>query len=86
MEAAINANIEHEYAADVEELSLLEYDQEEGMEGDDLLFLDGYDQIVQAFATGLDLRLEHVVQSLNMTRVAWWCEPTRVISKPAGQS
>ena len=63
---AINASIENEYAADVSDLSLLNWDQDHEFPGDHVLFPGGYDQIAAGLADGLDLRLKHVVR-----RVEW---------------
>ena len=53
LQEEINTNIEHEYAADASDLSLLEYD--EGLEfgGPDYLMVGGFDTIVTSLATGL---------------------------------
>lgn len=65
LDYAIAAEIEHEYAADCRELSCYYWDEGEQFEGDDLLFPNGYDQLVEHLATGLDIRLQHVVQQIN---------------------
>lgn len=62
---AINTTIEHEYAADVADLSLFYWDQEEAFDGDDVLFPGGYDQITTRLAQGLDIRLGHVVREIH---------------------
>lgn len=57
--------IEHEYAADVERLSLYYWDADnESFPGSDALFPGGYDQIISKLATGLDVRLDHIVTEL----------------------
>lgn len=61
---AITATIEHEYAADTSDLSLYYWDEADGFGGDDVLFPDGYDQVITAVAKGLDIRLGHVVQQI----------------------
>lgn len=58
--------IEHEYASDVHDLSLWEWDDDEAFGGGDAVFPGGYDQVVQLIGNGLDVRLECVV-----TRVAY---------------
>ncbi len=60
----INATIEHEYAADVSDLSLYEWDQGAEVLGGDVLFPDGYDQIVKILAAGLDIRLNQAVSEV----------------------
>jgi monoamine oxidase len=57
--------IESDYAADADDLSLLEWDQDEELVGDDVLFPDGFDQVVNLFADGLDIRLNHVVETIE---------------------
>ncbi len=61
----VNAAIEQEYAADVDELSLLEWNQDEDQSGHDVLFPGGYDQIIHPLAAGLDVRLSHVVSEVR---------------------
>jgi len=58
------SQVEHEYAADAAELSLLHWDQGEEFTGDDRLFPAGYDQIAQLLAKNLDVRLEHTVSRI----------------------
>lgn len=60
----INSAIEQEYAADVDELSLWEWNQDEEQVGHDVLFPGGYDQIVNRLAAGLDIRLNHIVSQV----------------------
>jgi monoamine oxidase len=54
---AIHAEIEDEYAADATELSLFNWDQDEGFGGSNELFPGGYGQIADGLARGLDIRL-----------------------------
>jgi monoamine oxidase len=54
---AIHAEIEDEYAADATELSLFNWDQDEGFGGSNELFPAGYAQIANRLARGLDIRL-----------------------------
>ncbi len=62
---ALNAVIEHEYAADVADLSLFYYDEGEEFEGEDMLFPNGYDQIMQGLAKDLVVKLEYAVQQIE---------------------
>ncbi|MBF2028476.1 MAG: FAD-dependent oxidoreductase [Oscillatoriales cyanobacterium C42_A2020_001] len=64
LDYAIAAEIEHEYAADCRELSCYYWDEGEQFEGDDSLFPQGYDQLVEHLATGLDIRLQQIVQQI----------------------
>jgi monoamine oxidase len=61
---AISTNIVQEYAADVDDLSLFYWDDDGGFGGGDVVFPDGYDQIVYGLAEGLDIRLSHAVQQV----------------------
>jgi monoamine oxidase len=62
---SVNTAIEHEYAADVADLSFYYFDGGDAFDGDDLLFPDGYSQIVHGLAEGLDIRLGHVVRKVH---------------------
>ncbi len=61
----INFEIEHEYAADVDDLSLLYWDDDKEFPGPDRLFPEGYRQIVDRVGKGLDVRTEHVVRRVD---------------------
>lgn len=63
----LNTIIEHEFAADVAQLSLWYGDEGDELVGDDLIFPDGYDQLTNGLADGLNIRLGHVVQQINYT-------------------
>ena len=62
---AINTTLEHEYGADVSDLSLWEFDQDGELKGDDVLFPNGYIQLVEAQAEGLDIRLGQTVRRVE---------------------
>lgn len=64
---AINVSLEHEYAADVSDLSLFYWDESEEDRGGDVVFPGGYDQIVEGVAAGLDIRLNHMVSEIEYT-------------------
>ncbi|MDP9034743.1 MAG: FAD-dependent oxidoreductase [Myxococcota bacterium] len=72
LDRLVNTGIEHEYAADVSDLSLFYYDEDEAFPGHDVILPNGYDVIVHRLAEGLDVRLGHVVR--------------RVVTAPAGVS
>ncbi|HEX3083546.1 MAG TPA: FAD-dependent oxidoreductase, partial [Pyrinomonadaceae bacterium] len=57
MNFAIHAEIEDEYAADATDLSLFNWDQDEGFGGSNELFPAGYGQIANGLAHGLEIRL-----------------------------
>lgn len=58
---AINSAIEHEYAADVDWLSLYHWDEPYEFDGSDVIFPQGYDALAHGLAQGLDIRLNHIV-------------------------
>lgn len=60
----LSTDIEHELAADLSDLSLYYWDQEGRLEGDELVFPGGYDQIITRLAHGLDIRQECVVKHI----------------------
>ena len=62
---AANAIIEHEYGADVADLSLFSLDEGEAFGGEDVLFPQGYEQIVHILAEGLDIRTNQFVEHME---------------------
>ncbi|GIK40712.1 MAG: amine oxidase [Chloroflexota bacterium] len=68
LDYAINTTIEHEFAADAAELSLWYWNEGKDFRGGDVIFPGGYDQVLQGIAQGLDIRLNHVVQSVEYGR------------------
>jgi monoamine oxidase len=65
LEYLINSSIEHEYAADAEQLSLWYWDSGGEQRGDDVIFPQGYAQITQKLAEGLDIRLSQTVSQIS---------------------
>jgi monoamine oxidase len=65
VEMGITASIEHEYATDTMNLSATNFDDGANEGGGDALLPEGYDQVVAAVANGLDVRLGHVVTSID---------------------
>ncbi|NOX61813.1 MAG: NAD(P)-binding protein [Chloroflexi bacterium] len=61
----INSVIEQEYAADVAELSLYRYDEDDAFRGEDAVFPQGFGQVVAFMAQGLDIRTGHAVRRLE---------------------
>ena len=53
---AINSEIEHDYGADVSDLSLFEWDQDGELSGGDVYIPNGYEQLINGLANGLDIR------------------------------
>lgn len=62
---ALSTVIEHEYAASTTELSAMEWNEGSGFGGDDVVFPDGYVQIVNYLAKGVDVRLNHAVSQIT---------------------
>jgi monoamine oxidase len=60
----VNGAVEAEYGGDWSEVSAWFFDESEEFEGGDMLFPDGFDQIVQHLARGLDIRTGQVVTAL----------------------
>lgn len=58
---AVNTTIEHEFAASASDLSAWYYDEAEAFDGEDVIFPQGYGQLVNALSAGLEVRLEHAV-------------------------
>lgn len=61
----LNSSIEQEWAADVAELSVAYGNDDEGFGGDDVVFPNGYDDIIKHVARELDIRLGHVVERIT---------------------
>lgn len=61
---SINSAIEHEYGTDISNLSFYYWDESEEFAGSDLMFPNGFDQMMNRLAKGLDIRLEHIVQHI----------------------
>jgi len=58
-------NIELDLAADLDELSLFSWEEDESFGDTDILFPGGYEQIVNLLTPGLDIRLNHLVESVT---------------------
>lgn len=71
----IRADIEVDYAAGLDQISIQAFNTDDGFGGDDVLFPGGYDQIVRGLATGLDIRLNSVVR-----RIAYGDDGVRAIT------
>jgi monoamine oxidase len=65
LEYGLNAQIEHEYAADREDLALLQFAVGEELFGGDVLLPDGYDQVLPSVSKGLDIRPGHAVTAVS---------------------
>ena len=60
----LNSLIEHEYAADVDELSVWYGQYGEEFDGKDVIFPGGYSQLIKPLAAGLDIRLNQIVSQI----------------------
>lgn len=60
-----NTELEHEYAATGEQLSVEGFYEGEDMPGEDVLFAAGYDNITDYLAEGLDIRLNAAVTAIH---------------------
>lgn len=60
-----NSEIVVETGTDLETLSLWEWDEDEAFSGNDYLFPNGYDQIIQNLAKGLEIRLQQQVLEIQ---------------------
>jgi monoamine oxidase len=61
----VSTNIELEYAADVDDLSAWWWNSGSGFRGGNAIFLNGFDQIVDRLAQGLDIRLNELVNRVE---------------------
>jgi len=67
LEHLLNTAVEHEYGADLADLSLETVDGGSEYGGSDVLFPGGYAQIVEALADGLEVRLRQAVTGIDHT-------------------
>jgi monoamine oxidase len=65
VEMGITESIEHEYASDAGDLSANHFDDGAAEKGGDAILPGGYDELVQAVGRGLDVRLGHIVMSVD---------------------
>ena len=66
----LTAELEHEFAGDVTELSAAHFDAENEPRGEEVVFPTGYDRIAHALAAGLDVRLRTVVSHIEWGEAA----------------
>ncbi len=62
---SLSSMFEHEFAADISELSITSYDGPSTLRGGDVVFPGGYSQIVDVLASGRDIRLGHAVTGID---------------------
>jgi monoamine oxidase len=61
----VNTFIEHDHAADINNLSLFNFDQTKEFKGGDVIFPEGYQQITDKLAKGLIIKLGQIVQRID---------------------
>ena len=61
----LNSVVEHEYAADISEFSVFAFDEGEEFGGEDVIFPNGYDQIIDILSAGLNIRLNEIVTRVD---------------------
>lgn len=61
----LNTVVEHEFGADISDLSFASVTGGGSFAGDDALFAAGYVQIIDRLAQGMDIRLEHPVTQID---------------------
>jgi monoamine oxidase len=61
----LHIQIEQDYAADASELSLWYWDEVGEFSGEDVLFPNGFDQLIYKLAEGLEIKLGHVVKQIE---------------------
>lgn len=62
---AITSQIENSYAADTSDLSFLNWDAADRFPGEELVFLGGYDQIIEKIAQDLEIQRQQIVQKIE---------------------
>ena len=63
----LNSMLEHEFGADISDLSIMSYDGGSDLRGEDVVFPGGYSQIIDVLAAGRDIRLGHPVAEIDHT-------------------
>ena len=61
----LNSMFEHEFGADIADLSILSYDGGSDLRGGDVVFPQGYGQIIDAMSPGFDIRLNQPVEMID---------------------
>lgn len=75
----VNTTIEHEYSGEASRLSSYWYDSDASFSGNDALFLDGYQVLIDYLAQGLDVRLGQVVK-----QIAWSADGEATVTTGTG--
>ncbi|MFD6438403.1 FAD-dependent oxidoreductase [Peribacillus sp. NPDC060186] len=61
----VSSTIEHEYAGSRYNLSALNYDSDEKLPGEDIIFPNGYDQIIHLLMKDINIKLNERVYKIN---------------------
>lgn len=61
----LNTTYEHEYGGTADKLSANWFDSGEAYQGEEMLFLDGYQVLINHLASGLNIRLQHEVTAIS---------------------
>ena len=77
---SLSSMFEHEFGADISDLSIMSYDGPSTFRGGDVVFPGGYGQIVDVLAAGRDIRLEHAVAQIDHTG------PAVEVTTPSGET
>ena len=88
----LGSEMEIEYASNAEELSLRYWNEDQDLPGDEVILTQGYGQIVERLAAGLDIRLNTCVQQINYsddwiqvrTDRGLFCAPQVIVTLPLG--
>ena len=70
----------HEFGADISDLSIMSYEGPSTLRGGDVVFPQGYGQIVDVLAAGRDIRLHHPVAGIDHSG------PTVVVTTESGDT
>jgi monoamine oxidase len=64
----LTVSIESDYAIDIDKISVFNWDRDEGIEGTDLLLPKGYVQLIEYFAKGPTIKLNHRVERIQRSQ------------------
>jgi len=92
LDYTITTEIVDDYGASIADLSLLNWDQDDELGGDDMLFPTGYSQMMQGLASGLAIKLGQVVSRIEVrssgvqvtTTKGSFSAPRAVVTLPLG--
>jgi monoamine oxidase len=61
----LNSTVEHEYAGSLEELSTYWFDDDRAYDGEDAIFVEGYQAIVNYLAQDISVELNQIVEAID---------------------